>query len=92
MAHDAEAPAHTFIGSSNFGGRSAHTDLECTLLISAPGSSAVQRQLAEEQAGLAAHATRRFDGALVERERGLMGRRVDSLVVRLGTWLLKKNM
>lgn len=86
------SPAHTLVGSSNFGGRSAHTDLECTLLLSAPSSPAMRNLWEDEYKRLKADAERRFDADLVARERGQMGRRIDSLFVRAATWLLRKNM
>ena len=83
-------PQHTLIGSSNFGGRSARLDLECTLLVST-SSPKLQQRLHGEVETLRKDAKDVFDDAFIEKERGKMGRR-NTLFVKLGTWLIRKML
>ncbi len=85
-----DAPHHTLIGSSNFGGRSAELDLECTLLIST-SCDKLQRQLKREVEALRQNAGDVFDDEFIKAERGKPGRR-ETLFVKVGTWVIRKML
>lgn len=81
------APAVTLLGSSNFGTRSAHLDLECTMLIDASNSSLIQQHLRKEVQNLQKDADDVVGKEMFKRK----DRRV-ALWVRLATYLIKKML
>lgn len=81
------APTVTLLGSSNFGTRSAHLDLECTLLIDATRSPSMQRRLKDEVNELQKDA-----GDLVNEEMFQRPERKVHWGVKVAAWFIKRML
>lgn len=77
----------TLLGSSNFGTRSAHLDLECTLLIDASRSPTMQRRLKEEVQELQKDAGDLVNESMFERPE-----RKVHWGVKVAAWVIKRML